>query len=91
MQGSAGRLAALLLAIGAAVLSLVGAGLLTSAAAAAAGILPPSNPSTNIPPDSSDWLTAIYGGRAARKVSGAMDISESAFDALRSTSRCSRR
>ena len=81
MQGSAGRLATLLLAIGAVVLSLVGAGLLTSAPAVAAGTLPPSNPSTNIPPDSSDWLTAIDGARSQEGV-GTMDISESAFDAL---------
>ena len=81
MQGSGGRLATLLVPVGAAVLSLVGAGLLTSAPAVAAGTLPPSNPSANIPPDSSDWLTAIDGGRSQEGL-GAMDISESAFDAL---------
>ena len=81
MQGSGGRLATLLVPIGAAVLTLVGAGLLTSAPAVAAGTLPPSNPSANIPPDSSDWLTAIDGARSQEGV-GAMDISESAFDAL---------
>ena len=66
MQGSAGRLARLLLPVGAAVLSLAGAGLMTSAPAVAAGILPPSNPSANIPPDSSDWLTSIDGAAAKR-------------------------
>ena len=81
MQGSAGRFATLLLLIGAAVLSLVGAGLMTGAPAAAAGILPPSNPSANIPPDSSDWLTSIDGARSQEGV-GVMNISESAFDAL---------
>jgi hypothetical protein len=82
VQGSAGRrLARLLLPVGAAVLSLAGAGLMTGAPAGAAGILPPSNPSANIPPDSSDWLTSIDGGRSQEGV-GVMNISESAFDAL---------
>jgi len=67
--------------MGAAVLSLFGAGLLNSVPADAAGILPPSNPSANIPPDSSDWLTAIDGARSQESV-GDMNISESAFDAL---------
>jgi hypothetical protein len=81
VQGSAGRIASLLLPIGAVVLSLVGAGLMSGEPAAAAGILPPSNPSANIPPDSSDWLAAIDGARSQEGV-GDMDISESAFDAL---------
>jgi hypothetical protein len=51
------------------------------ASAGAAGILPPSNPSTNIPASSSDYLTAIDSARAAEGV-GPMPISESAFDAL---------
>ena len=53
------RSATLLLPVAATLLSLAGVGVITSAPAAGAGLLPPSNPSANIPPDSSDWLTAI--------------------------------
>jgi hypothetical protein len=76
------RIATLLLPVGAIVMSTIAAGLLSaSAPASAAGILPPSNPSANIPPDSSDWLTAIDGARSQEGV-GSLDVSESAFDAL---------
>ncbi len=47
----------------------------------AAGILPPSNPSSNIPASSNDWLTAINSARADEGV-GPMNITESVFDAL---------
>jgi hypothetical protein len=63
------------------VASLVTAGLTGGAPAAAAGILPPANPSANIPPQSSDWLTSIDDGRSQEGV-GDMDLSEAAFDAL---------
>ncbi|HEY1827801.1 MAG TPA: hypothetical protein VGF87_07260, partial [Acidimicrobiales bacterium] len=47
----------------------------------AAGILPPSNPSQNIAPESTDWLQAINMARGAEGV-GPMAITETAFDAL---------
>jgi hypothetical protein len=75
------RIATLLLPTAALLLSLSGAAVITSAAASAAGILPPSNPSANIAPSSSDWLSAIDDGRAQEGVGG-MNISEASFDAL---------
>ena len=75
------RSATLLLPVAATLLSLAGAGVITGAPASGAGIVPPSNPSANIAPDSSDWLTAIDGARSQEGV-GDMDISEAAFDAL---------
>jgi hypothetical protein len=51
------------------------------ASAGAAGILPPSNPSANIQPASSDYLTSIDSARAAEGV-GPLSITESAFNAL---------
>ena len=75
------RSATLLLPVAATLLSLAGAGVITGAPASGAGLLPPSNPSANIPPDSSDWLTAIDGARSQEGV-GDMDLSEAAFDAL---------
>jgi ribosomal protein L24E len=71
------RVAALLLPIGAMIMSSIAAGL-TSAPASAAGILPPANPPSNIAPDSGDWLTAINDARAQEGV-GPMDVSESAL------------
>ena len=62
------------------IMSSIAAGL-TSAPASAAGILPPSNPSANIAPDSGDWLTAINDARSQEGV-GAMNVSESALAAL---------
>ncbi len=75
------RIATFLLPVAATFLSLAGVGVITSAPASGAGILPPSSPSANIPPDSSDWLTAIDGARSHEGV-GDMDLSEAAFDAL---------
>jgi hypothetical protein len=54
---------------------------LTSVPAGAAGILPPSNPPSNISPSSSDWLQSVNSGRAAEGV-GPMNVSESALGAL---------
>ncbi|HEY1831531.1 MAG TPA: hypothetical protein VGG38_14945 [Acidimicrobiales bacterium] len=50
-------------------------------AAGAAGILPPNNPSSNIAPSSSDFLTAIDSARAQEGV-GPMAIDEQTFDQL---------
>ncbi len=50
-------------------------------AAGAAGILPPSNPSGNLTPSSTDYLTSIDAARATEGV-GPMGITESSFDAL---------
>jgi ribosomal protein L24E len=74
------RIATLLLPVGALIMTTIGAGLV-SAPAAATGILPPSNPPANIPPDSGDWLTAINNARAQEGV-GAMDVSESTLSSL---------
>ncbi|HEY3841922.1 MAG TPA: hypothetical protein VGL48_01615 [Acidimicrobiales bacterium] len=49
--------------------------------AGAAGILPPSNPSANIAPASSDWLSSIDTGRADEGV-GPMTVSESTVSAM---------
>jgi hypothetical protein len=62
------------------VMSSIAAGL-SSTPAAAAGILPPANPPSNIAPDSSDWLTAINDARAQEGI-GPMNITESALAAL---------
>ncbi len=62
-------------------MSFIGAGLLERPPAAATGILPPANPSANIPPDSSDWLTAINNGRAHEGV-GPMNVSEATLGTL---------
>ena len=51
------------------------------ASAGAAGILPPGNPSANVVPSSSDWLTSINAARAGEGV-GAMALSEAAVTAL---------
>ncbi len=65
-----------------AVLSTAGAAILvTGAPAAAAGILPPSNPPANISPSSSDWLQSIDAGRSAEGV-GPMNIVESSLSGL---------
>jgi ribosomal protein L24E len=74
------RIATLLLAVGALIMSFIGAGL-SSGPAAATGILPPANPSANIPPDSADWLTAINNGRAHEGV-GPMDVSEATLGTM---------
>jgi hypothetical protein len=52
-----------------------------SASAGAAGILPPNNPTANIAPSSSDWLSAIDAASAAEGVAP-MPLSEATFDAL---------
>jgi hypothetical protein len=62
------------------VMSAVAAGP-TTAPAAAAGIVPPSNPSANIAPDNPDWLTSIDDARSQEDVS-AMDLSEPALATL---------
>jgi hypothetical protein len=64
----------------AASLGVVASGAL-SASAGAAGILPPGNPSANIAPISSDWMTSIDAASATEGV-GAMPVSESAVEAL---------
>jgi hypothetical protein len=74
------RVATLLLPIAAVVISSIAAGV-GGAPASATGILPPSNPSVNIAPDSGDWLTAINNARAQEGV-GPMNISEAALAAL---------
>jgi hypothetical protein len=65
-------------------LGLVAAGAVVLAStlpAGAAGILPPSNPSANIAPASSDWLSSIDTGRADEGV-GPMTVSESTVSAM---------
>ena len=52
-----------------------------SASAGATGLLPPANPSANIAPSSSDWLTSIDAASAAEGVAP-MPLSEATFDAL---------
>ncbi len=74
------RVASLLLPIGIMIMSSVAAGL-TSAPAEAAGILPPSNPSANIAPNSGDWLASIDSARGQEGVGG-MNVSESSLAAL---------
>ena len=81
LRSARGRVATLLLPVGAIVLSTVAAGLAGTAPAAATGILPPSNPSANIAPDNPDWLTSIDDTRSQEGV-GAMDSSEPALGAL---------
>jgi hypothetical protein len=49
--------------------------------AGASGILPPSNPSSNIAPSSGDWLSSIDSARAQEGV-GLMNITESGLAAL---------
>jgi hypothetical protein len=49
--------------------------------AGAAGILPPSNPPSNLTPSGSDYLTSINSARAAEGV-GPMGITETLFNAL---------
>jgi hypothetical protein len=61
-------------------MSFIAAGI-SSGPAAATGILPPANPSANIPPDSSDWLTAINNGRAHEGV-GPMNVPEATLGTL---------
>ncbi len=61
-------------------MSFIGAGL-SSGPAAATGILPPSNPSANIPPDSGDWLSAIDNARAQEGV-GSMNVSQATLGTL---------
>jgi hypothetical protein len=51
------------------------------ASAGAAGLLPPANPASNIPPSSADWLISIDTARAQEGV-GNMNVSESALAAL---------
>jgi hypothetical protein len=53
----------------------------STAAAGAAGILPPSNPPANIAPSDSDWLTSIDAARAVEGV-GPMEVDESVLDSL---------
>ncbi len=74
------RIATLLLPVGALIMSFIGAGL-SSGPAAATGILPPSNPSANIPPDSGDWLSAINNARAQEGV-GPMNVSQTTLGTL---------
>ncbi len=74
------RIATLLLSIGALVMSSLGAGLV-SGSAGASGILPPSNPPANIPPDSTNWITAINNARAQEGV-GPLDASVSSLSSL---------
>ena len=51
------------------------------AAAGGAGILPPGNPSANIPPSSGNYLAAIDGARAQEGV-GPLEVNEPELDAL---------
>jgi hypothetical protein len=74
------RVATLLLPVGAIIMSTCAAGLI-EAPAGATGILPPDNPSANIAPASSDWLTSINDARAQEGV-GPMAVSESSLAAL---------
>ena len=74
------RAATLLVPIVALVFCGAAAGL-SGGAAGAAGILPPANPSANIAPDSSDWLTAIDDARAQEGV-GPMDLTEASLSEL---------
>ncbi|HUC05329.1 MAG TPA: hypothetical protein VL961_08005 [Acidimicrobiales bacterium] len=53
----------------------------TGAVAGANGILPPSNPTGNIVPSSSDWLTSIDTARSDEGVA-AMTVSESMVESL---------
>ena len=76
------RATASLLAAGTIVtLSFSVGGVLPAAPAGAAGILPPSNPPSNVAPSSSDWLQSVNAGRAAEGV-GPMELSEAALAAL---------
>lgn len=75
------RIATLLVPAGAIIMSTVAVGVASTAPAAAAGILPPANPSANIAPDNPDWLTSIDDARGHEGV-GPMDVSESALGAL---------
>ena len=59
----------------------VGLGLGLSGAAGATGILPPGNPSANIPPSNGDFLISIDSARAQEGV-GPMDVNEAQLDAL---------
>src|SRR5665811_386976 len=52
-----------------------------SVVAGAAGILPPSNPPSNIAPSSGDYLAAVNSGRAAEGV-GPMSVSEATVSSL---------
>ncbi len=81
MRGHARRCTAVLLvAVGVVVANVLSAGL-SSAPTEAAGILPPANPSANIPPDSTDWLTAIDHARAHEGL-GPLGVSEAALATL---------
>ena len=57
------------------------AGVLSASPVSGAGILPPSNPSANIAPSSSDFLVSINTARAAEGV-GPMSITESELTSL---------
>src|SRR5580692_6656449 len=52
-----------------------------SGAAGAAGILPPDNPSANIPPSNGDFLISIDSARAQEGL-GPMDVNEAQLNAL---------
>ena len=78
MLCAAGTIAALSLSLS---FSLCSALVDPGAPAAAAGILPPSNPPANISPSSADWLQSVDAGRTAEGV-GPMSVSESALAAL---------
>jgi hypothetical protein len=56
-------------------------GVLSLATPAAAALLPPLNPSVNIAPSSTNWLTAIDSARAAEGV-GPLPLNVAAFDTL---------
>ncbi len=73
-------LATFLLPLGLMCMGTIAAGL-TSAPAGAAGTLPPSNPSANIAPNSTDWLASVDSARGQEGLGG-MDVSESSFTAL---------
>ncbi len=73
-------IATLLLPIGVVIAGSLAAGV-PSAPAGAAGILPPSNPPSNIAPGSGNWLSSINSARAQEGV-GPMNVAESALAAL---------
>jgi hypothetical protein len=61
--------------------AVMAAGSLSVSSAGAAGILPPGNPTANIAPSSSDWLTSIDAASATEGV-GAMTLNEATIEEL---------
>jgi hypothetical protein len=74
------RVAAFILPIGVMIAGTLVAGAM-GAPAGAAGILPPSNPPTNIAPSSGDWLTSINNARSHEGL-GPMNVTESQLAGL---------